>query len=114
MGRRAGETGSRKPENTLRATIQANAALLAAGVLTFVLMGAGQSLYGPALPAFSRMFAISTGQAGLLVSAHWIGCGIGVGGMFFRSAACSRCSRRWCRTMSISRACAVKRMRWRR
>lgn len=89
MGRRAGETGSRKPENTLRATIQANAALLAAGVLTFVLMGAGQSLYGPALPAFSRMFAISTGQAGLLVSAHWIGCGIGVGGMFFRSAGVS-------------------------
>ena len=76
----------REPEIILRATIRDNAALLAAGVLTFILMGAGQSLYGPALPAFSRMFGISPGLAGLLVSAHWIGCAVGVAGMFFRSA----------------------------
>ena len=62
--------------------IKTNAALLLVGIATFVLMGAGQSLYGPALPAFSRAFGVSIGQAGLLVSAHWIGCAIGVAGMF--------------------------------
>lgn len=66
----------------MRALIQANAALLLVGVASFILMGAGQSLYGPALPAYARNFSISLGTAGLLVSAHWIGCGIGVGAMF--------------------------------
>lgn len=62
--------------------IKANAALLFTGIASFVLMGAGQSLYGPALPAFSRGFGISLGAAGMLVSAHWIGCAVGVAGMF--------------------------------
>ena len=66
----------------MRELIKTNAALLLVGIATFVLMGAGQSLYGPALPAFSRAFGVSIGQAGLLVSAHWIGCAIGVAGMF--------------------------------
>lgn len=66
----------------MRDLIKTNAALLLVGIATFVLMGAGQSLYGPALPVFSRTFGITIGTAGLLVSAHWIGCAIGVGAMF--------------------------------
>lgn len=66
----------------MRDLIKANAALLFAGVASFILMGAGQSLYGPALPAFSRAFDISITTAGFLVSAHWIGCAFGVGMMY--------------------------------
>lgn len=66
----------------MRDLIKTNLALLLVGVTSFVLMGAGQSLYGPALPAFSRAFGISLGTAGLLVSAHWVGCAIGVAAMF--------------------------------
>ncbi len=66
--------------------IKAHAALLFAGVATFVMMGAGQSLYGPALPAFSRIFGVTVAEAGVLVSAHWVGCFIGVGLMYFRGA----------------------------
>lgn len=62
--------------------IKANAALLFAGIASFVLMGAGQSLYGPALPAFSRLYGVELGASGLIVSAHWIGCAVGVAGMF--------------------------------
>ena len=47
-------------------------------------MGAGQSLYGPALPAFAREFGLSVAQAGWLVSALWIGSALGVALMFFR------------------------------
>jgi MFS transporter, FHS family, glucose/mannose:H+ symporter len=67
---------------TLRELIRQNAALLITGILTFILMGAGQSLYGPALPAYARDFGLSLGAAGLLVSAHWVGCALGVGSMF--------------------------------
>jgi len=66
--------------------IRAHAGLLIAGVATFVMMGAGQSLYGPALPAFSRIFAVSEAQAGVLVSAHWVGCFLGVAIMYLRGA----------------------------
>jgi FHS family glucose/mannose:H+ symporter-like MFS transporter len=66
--------------------IRAHAALLFAGVATFVMMGAGQSLYGPALPAFSRIFDVSVAEAGVLISAHWVGCFIGVGLMYLRGA----------------------------
>ena len=58
--------------------------LVLAGLFSFVLMGAGQSLYGPALPAFARDFGISTGQAGLLISLHWIGSALGVAVMYLR------------------------------
>lgn len=64
--------------------IRANAGLLFAGVATFVMMGAGQSLYGPALPAFSRLFGVSLAEAGVLVSAHWVGCFVGVGFMYLK------------------------------
>ena len=66
--------------------IRANAGLLFAGVATFVMMGAGQSLYGPALPVFSRLFGVTVAEAGLLVSAHWVGCFIGVGFMYLKGA----------------------------
>lgn len=62
--------------------MKANAALLFAGLATFILMGAGQSLYGPALPAFSRSYGIDVQDAGLMISAHWVGCLIGVSAMF--------------------------------
>ena len=68
----------------MRELMKANAGLLIVGIATFVLMGAGQSLYGPALPAFSRIFGVSIGMAGVLVSAHWVGCAIGVAAMFFQ------------------------------
>ena len=66
----------------MRALMRTHAALLCVGVLTFILMGAGQSLYGPALPVYARAYDIGLGTAGLLVSAHWIGCAFGVGAMF--------------------------------
>lgn len=56
----------------------ARTGLLLAGIATFVMMGAGQSLYGPALPAFGRTLALTAAQAGWLISAHWVGCAIGV------------------------------------
>ena len=64
--------------------IRTHAGLLFAGVATFVMMGAGQSLYGPALPAFSRLFGVTVAEAGVLVSAHWVGCFIGVGFMYLQ------------------------------
>ena len=64
--------------------IRTHAALLVAGILTFAIMGAGQSLYGPALPAFAREFGLTVGQAGWLVSALWIGSALGVALMFWR------------------------------
>lgn len=70
----------------MKELIRANAGLLFAGVATFVMMGAGQSLYGPALPAFSRIFAVSLAEAGVLVSAHWVGCFLGVGLMYLKGA----------------------------
>jgi MFS transporter, FHS family, glucose/mannose:H+ symporter len=70
--------------------IKANLALLFAGVTSFILMGAGQSLYGPALPAFARNFDVSISSAGILISAHWVGCAIGVGVMYFYTALTPR------------------------
>ncbi|MBA3909622.1 MAG: hypothetical protein C0524_06985 [Rhodobacter sp.] len=67
--------------------IRAHAGLMFAGVATFVMMGAGQSLYGPALPAFSRLFGVTLAEAGVLVAAHWVGSFIGVGFMFLKGGA---------------------------
>ncbi|WGV14877.1 MFS transporter [Fuscovulum ytuae] len=64
--------------------IRTHAALLFAGIFTFALMGAGQALYGPALPAFAREFDLTVAQAGWLISALWIGSAAGVALMFFR------------------------------
>ena len=68
----------------MQSLIKTHAGLLFAGVATFILMGSGQSLYGPALPAFARGYGIGLGMAGLVVSAHWVGCFAGVGVMFWR------------------------------
>jgi MFS transporter, FHS family, glucose/mannose:H+ symporter len=64
------------------ALMRSNAALLLTGLASFVCMGAGQSLYGPALPAFARELGLTLVEAGWLISAHWIGCLIGVACMF--------------------------------
>ena len=66
----------------MNALIRTHAALLITGIASFVLMGAGQSLYGPALPAFARDLGLSVAAAGWLISAHWVGCMLGVAGMF--------------------------------
>jgi FHS family glucose/mannose:H+ symporter-like MFS transporter len=66
--------------------IRTHAALLFAGVATFVLMGAGQALFGPALPVYVRDFALSEAEAGLFVALLWVGCFLGVGLMYFRGA----------------------------
>ncbi len=58
--------------------IRTNFGLLAIGIATFILMGAGQSVYGPSLPVFARDFTLTLSDAGWLVSAHWIGCAAGV------------------------------------
>ncbi len=68
----------------MRSVFAAHIGLVLAGLFSFVLMGAGQALYGPALPVFAREFGISTGQVGLLVSAHWVGSVLGVGGMYLQ------------------------------
>lgn len=68
----------------MRAILTANAGLVFGGLMTFVMMGAGQSLFGPALPVFARDFGIGTGTAGLLISAQWVGAAIGVAVMYLR------------------------------
>ncbi len=67
--------------------IRAHAGLLFAGVATFVMMGAGQALFGPVLPVYVRDFALSEGEAGLFVALLWVGCFLGVGLMYFRGAS---------------------------
>jgi MFS transporter, FHS family, glucose/mannose:H+ symporter len=79
-------TGPSAEGVTVKDLIKAHAGLLFAGVATFVMMGAGQALYGPALPAFSRLFGVTVAEAGVLVSAHWVGCFVGVGIMYLRGA----------------------------
>lgn len=68
----------------MRHFIRANFGLLAAGVATFVLMGAAQSLLGAALPVFATGFALTKAQSGLLVSAFWVGCTAAVAFMYLR------------------------------
>ncbi len=64
------------------AHMRSNLALLFAGLASYIVMGAGQSLYGPALPSFARTFSVDLAAAGLLISAHWVGCAFGVAAMF--------------------------------
>lgn len=61
---------------------RARQGLLIAGVACFAMMGVGQSLYGPTLPVFGRMFGVPQAETGLLVSAHWTGCALGIAAMF--------------------------------
>ena len=69
----------------MRHLLRLHLGLLFAGIGTFVVMGAGQALFGPALPALSRSFSLAAGEAGLLVSAQWVGAAIGVAVMFLRA-----------------------------
>jgi MFS transporter, FHS family, glucose/mannose:H+ symporter len=66
--------------------MRAHAGLLFAGVATFVMMGAGQALFGPALPVYVRDFSLSEVEAGLFVALLWVGCFLGVGVMYFNGA----------------------------
>lgn len=70
----------------MRDLIRAHAGLLFAGVATFVMMGAGQSLFGPVLPVYVRDFSLSETEAGLFVALLWVGCFLGVGLMYFKGA----------------------------
>ncbi len=82
----AGDTKPANPEMSVRDLIKSNLALLLTSIASFILMGAATALYGPALPVFARSFGLHIGTAGLLISAHWIGCAIGVAAMFFIGA----------------------------
>jgi FHS family glucose/mannose:H+ symporter-like MFS transporter len=61
-------------------------ALLLAGLATFTLMGFGQALIGPALTEMTRLFSLSPGSSGALVSAQWVGSAVGVTVMYLWSA----------------------------
>ncbi|MFM2389520.1 MAG: hypothetical protein RLZZ437_1075 [Pseudomonadota bacterium] len=66
---------------------RANLILLAVGVVTFVMMGAGASIYGPALPEFQRTLGLTEASSGFLISAHWVGCAFGVAMMYVKAEA---------------------------
>jgi fucose permease len=68
----------------MQQAIAAHLGLVIAGCVSFIVMGAAQAIYGPAIPAFARDFGIATGSAGLLISAHWVGSAFGVALMFLR------------------------------
>jgi fucose permease len=50
-----------------------NPAAVVASCVGFVLIGALQALYGPAIPAFREKFGLSPSAAGLGLSAHFVG-----------------------------------------
>ncbi|KPI18036.1 major facilitator superfamily MFS_1 [Actinobacteria bacterium OK006] len=60
------------PQQTADAPLFSTAAVVASCV-GFVLIGALQALYGPAIPAFRKEFGLSPSGAGLGLSAHFIG-----------------------------------------
>lgn len=66
--------------------IRTHAGLLSAGIATFVMMGAGQALFGPVLPVYVRDFSLTEGEAGLFVALLWVGCFLGVALMYFKGA----------------------------
>jgi hypothetical protein len=37
------------------------------------MMGAGISLYGPSVLSYQRLFNLTAGDAGWVLSAHWLG-----------------------------------------
>ena len=71
------------PQDRTAPDRRARNALLAAGIASFMLMGAGQALFGPALPTYERLLAITTAQAAWIVSAFWVGSFLGVALMYF-------------------------------
>ncbi|MFN3688636.1 MFS transporter [Salinarimonas sp.] len=69
------ESGDRGIETTDRAATMAG---IVASCFGFVVIGALQALYGPAIPHLLETFAITPAQAGLALSAHFVGALIGV------------------------------------
>ena len=57
--------------------------LLVVGLLSFILLGAGQAVMGAALPAFQRLFSLDTATSGWLISSLGIGSFLGLVGMYF-------------------------------
>lgn len=57
-------------------------ALLASGLASFVLLGVAQAIIGPALPVYQDKFGLTTAGAGWLVSGFWVGCFLGVIGIY--------------------------------
>jgi MFS transporter, FHS family, glucose/mannose:H+ symporter len=64
--------------------IRTHAGLLFAGVATFVMMGAGSRCMGRRCRPSRAIFGVSLAEAGMLVSAHWVGCFLGVGLMYLK------------------------------
>ncbi|MEC5343102.1 MFS transporter [Brenneria populi] len=64
-------------------SVKKNALLLVGSIIAFVLMGAGQSLMGPALPEFRQIFSLSVASASMAVTAQWVGALLGVIALFF-------------------------------
>ena len=62
---------------------KARLSLLAAGLLAFILLGAGQAVMGPALPVFQQVFAIDSAAAGWLISSLGIGSFAGLVVLYF-------------------------------
>lgn len=62
----------------MRAALASHLPLLASGTLAFVLMGAGQALYTPALSGFEAHFSLSFAATSWLVTAHWLGSALAV------------------------------------
>ena len=57
--------------------------LLTAGLLGFILLGAGQAVMGPALPVFQKLFTLDSATSGWLIASLGIGSFLGLVGMYF-------------------------------
>ena len=68
---------------TNQALTPSRAPLLIAGLLSFILLGAGQAVMGPALPVFQKLFSLDTATSGWLISSLGIGSFLGLVGMYF-------------------------------
>lgn len=64
-------------------SVKKNSLILVGSIIAFVLMGAGQSLMGPALPEFRQIFNLSVASASMAVTAQWVGALLGVIALFF-------------------------------
>lgn len=62
---------------------------LLSGLSSFVIIGAGAGIFGPAVPVFEAQFGLTTATAGWLVSTLWLGCLSGTVLMYFKGALVS-------------------------
>lgn len=70
-------------ETAMGKFIKDNFLLFTASVLSFILMGGGQAMMGPALPEFRSLFGLSIAAASTIVTAQWVGALIGVIFLYF-------------------------------